>query len=64
LRHTAQSRVVAQCVTDEIGELRERFDPRVARADEHEGQLSFGVTGRSELEPPQDVIALADRILE
>ena len=64
----AETRVVAQRVRDEIGELGERFDPRVAGTDEDEGQVrlaSSGIElGIGTLELVQDVVSEIDRVRE
>ena len=71
--HPAQSRalelrVVAQRVADEVGELGERLDARVARSDEDEREVRLGalavVLGRGRLEPAQHVVAEVDRVGE
>ena len=68
LRRALEARVVAQRVADKVGELRERLDPRVAGADEDEGQLALAVVvggGRvGRVEPLQDVVAQVDRVGE
>ena len=71
--HPAQSRplelrVVTQRVADEIRELGERLDARIARSDEDERQVCLGalavVLGRGRLEPAQHVVAELDRVGE
>ena len=47
LRRVPEARVVAQRVADEVGELGERLDARVAGADEDEGQLALRGASRS-----------------
>ena len=58
--------IVAHGVADEVGELAERFDARVAGSDEDEGQLAkamrIGGRGCRRLEPAQDVVAQVDRV--
>ena len=55
-------------VAEEVGELREGLDARVAGADEDEAQMALRVLGRKsgvgELELAQDVVAQVDRIRE
>ena len=59
---------MAQRVADEVGELGQRLDARIARADEHEGQLRLGSAAvRSGHRPPraaEDVVAEVDRVRE
>src|ERR671925_1699224 len=61
LRFTSKGPVVAQCVPYEVGQLAERFDPRVARADEDERQLATTAPlrrgGARSLQPTKDVVA-------
>ncbi len=67
-RLVAKRRIVAQGVAYEVGQLAERFDPRVARADEDEGQLAapMGLVGGrgGGLQSPEDVVPEVDRIRE
>jgi hypothetical protein len=62
----AQPRVVAECVLGQVGQLRERFDPGVAGADEDERQsprpLLLGERGVGRLELVEDVVAEVDRV--
>jgi hypothetical protein len=66
LGFAAQTRVVAQGVADEVGELGERLDARIACADEDEGEVSRSLlcTGRGVccLELPEHVVAERDRV--
>ncbi len=61
-------RVVAQRVADEVRELGERLDSRVARSDEDEREVRLGalavVLGRGRFEPAQHVVAELDRVRE
>ena len=64
----AEQRVVAHRVAHEIGQLGERFDPRIAGADEDERQLAapFRVgrrLGRG-FQSPEDVVAEIDGVGE
>ena len=65
-RDVLQARVVAGRVVDEIGQLRERLDARVARADEDEGQpaLPLRVVERrvGVLQLAEHVVAEVDRL--
>ena len=62
----AQLGVVAARVRDEVGQLRQRLDARVAGADEDEGQLSRRGprAHRGGIESAQDMIAQVDRVGE
>ncbi len=68
LRRVAHGRVVAQGVANEVGQLGERFDTRVPRADEDERELALGLArvgrGRGGLEPAEDVVAQVDGVRE
>jgi hypothetical protein len=68
LRRALEHRVVAERVANEVGELGQCFDPRVACADEDEGQLAAAVRlggGRGgDLEPREDVIPEMDRVAQ
>src|ERR671931_2542685 len=61
LARLAERRVVAERIPDEVGELGERLDARVAGADEDEGELSLamrlGRRGRGGLQTAHDVVA-------
>jgi hypothetical protein len=64
LRHVAEPGIVAQRVVDELGELGERLDTRVAGADEHERQMALGVrrVGVRVIELAQDVVPEVDGV--
>ncbi len=65
LRDLAQARVPAKRVLDEVGELCERLDAGVARADEHEAELrALRPAGGRRLELAQDVVAKGDAVGE
>jgi len=66
LRGSAQARIPAEGVPDEVGELREGLDARVAGSDEDEGEVrrgpcvvELGVRG---LQLPQHVVAEVNRV--
>jgi hypothetical protein len=66
LLRVPQLGVVAQRVADEVGELGQRLDARVARSDEDEGQLPQPVrvvrSGVCRLQPLEHVVAQVDRV--
>ena len=68
LRGSFQLGVVAERVANQVGELSERLDARVARADEDEAELAatvlLVVCRRGCLQPPEDVVSEVDRVGE
>ena len=66
LGRVAEVRVVAECVPNEVGELRQRLDARVPGSHEHERELPPAVGGigvrSGDLEPAQDVVSQMDRV--
>ena len=64
LRRIPQGRVVAQRRVDEVVELAERLDPRIARADEDEPELRLRPARRGRVESLEHVVAERDRVGE